>query len=114
MKRFRQKLIQITTILTVISGLLAVNASVGKLSELFPNINVNSLLVEEIKENFKDSSESSTTDGEPECMVELDWHVSHIFHMRHAMMKNAKALAVIASLDFGNVHLDRFTPPPEA
>lgn len=114
MKCFRQKLIQQMTIALVVCGLLAVNFSVGKLSELFPNINVNSLLVEEIKENFKDSSESGSADGQTECLVELDWHVSHLFHMKHAMIKSFKALPRTCTLDFANVHLDRFTPPPEA
>lgn len=115
MKCLRQKLIRQITIIALIAGLVSVNMAVGELSRLFPGVNVNSLLIEEIKENFKDGSKSnSNADGEFDSLVELDWHVSNIFHLRNSMRMCSKKLSVIALLNFGNVHLDRFTPPPEA
>lgn len=109
----RKTSVKYFTIFTVITGLMSVNVSVGKLSDLFPDININTLLVEEIKENFKDSSESNATDGETDGLVELDWHLTHLFYLKHSLLMCSKGLSVITLLDFGNVHLDRFTPPPE-
>jgi hypothetical protein len=115
MKILRLKLISGISIWLVITGLMCINASIGKLSQLYPNANVNSFLVEEINKDLEDtSSESgSNMDGDTGFLDEFDWHLSFLLHLNNLTDLSSEKLHQAICLDFGNVHLDRFSPPPE-
>lgn len=115
MKFLRHKFISGVSIWLVIIGLMSINASIGKLSQFFPNTNINSLLLEEINKDIEESSESVPfMDGDGEFLNEFDWHVSFLLYLGDSIGVSQKRLHTVVHLNFGNVHLDRFSPPPEA
>jgi hypothetical protein len=116
MKLLRHTFVRGFSIWLVITGLMCLNASIGKLSQYYPNSNISSLLVEEVNKDLEDSSPEtgSSADADGDFLDTFDIHASLLFQFCDFAGIYGATLSPIVLLSFGNVHLDRFSPPPEA
>lgn len=115
MKFLRKKFVQAICIWFVITGLMCINASIGKLSQYYPNNNISNLLVEETSKDLEDPTPENgpSADGDGVFLAEFDWHLAQPFSFTDFGGASLKKLATRVLLNVDNVHLDRFSPPPE-
>ena len=95
----------------VILGLLNISLCMDKLALCFPDINISSLLAEELKENF-DHGEDGFPDNSAKDSITIDWLGCHSLAFKLCQQRSS-LFNILTSRNIDNVHLDRFTPPPE-